>query len=328
VWRTRTSVLASDASVGLLVVDPNRFADSAAWGSAGGPVAAGRALLPRLAAGDAAAATALRRDGVTQRVPVILVGQVPGLDLDTGSTVTVDTLNEPVPLVVAGRVDAFPGAGTGQPTFVVPSDSFFASQRNDDPRLRPRPGTPRNRPVEFETDLWSASAAGAAETLARHAQPPDLVGTLAEVRSQPVYVAAQQARRYQIALGAVFGAVGAAAVALAAIRLARRSPAADRMLAWSGVGRHAPGRARGLEAALVLVLSGILAGAALWALRPLASILLEPGDAHTPQAVLVVPGSALLAGLVWVVLGAVGAVVGMTLASGSQSAVEVLRGED
>ena len=41
---------------------------------------------------------------------------------------------------------------------------------------------------------------------------------------------AEQARRYQIGLGLVFGTVGLAAVALGAVRLARRSPAADRML--------------------------------------------------------------------------------------------------
>ena len=81
-------------------------------------------------------------------------------------------------------------------------------------------------------------------------------------------------------------------MALAAVRLARRSPAADRMLAWTGAGRHAPGRARALEVAVVLALSCALAALALLALRPLAHLLLEPGDGRTPEAVLALPGSA------------------------------------
>jgi hypothetical protein len=157
---------------------------------------------------------------------------------------------------------------------------------------------------------------------------PDLTATLAQERATPVYVAAFQARRYQIALGLVFGLVGVAAVALAAVRLARRSPASDRMLAWTGAGRDAPGRARGLEVAAVLTLSCGLAALALLALRPLAHLLLEPGDGRTPPAVLVVPGSALLAAAAWLAVAALAAVAGMVLAASSQSTVEVLRGED
>jgi hypothetical protein len=250
------------------------------------------------------------------------------LDLEVGSTVTVDTLNDPVRLEVHGLLDAFPGAGSGQPTFVVPADSFFASQFNNDPRLRPSAGTARNRPVEFQTYLWSDSGTAAATTLAAHDITPELTGTLAQERATPVYVAAVQARRYQVALGLVFGAVGLAAVALAAVRLARRSPAADRMLAWTGAGRHAPARARALEVAVVLALSCALSALALLALRPLAHLLLEPGDGRTPQAVLDLPGSVLLAAGVWLVLAALAAVTGMLLAASSQSTVEVLRGED
>ena len=200
----------SEEGVNLLIVDPARFASAAAWGSPGGPVAAGRALLPGLAADDAATAAAIRRDGVSSPVPVLLVGAVGDLDLAVGSQITIDTLNDPVRLEVRGLLDAFPGAGTGPPTLVVPADSFFASQFNNDPRLRPAPGTPRNRPVEFQTYLWSDSAAAAAETLASHGVTPDLTATLAQERATPVYVAAAQARRYQIALGLVFGAVGVA----------------------------------------------------------------------------------------------------------------------
>ncbi len=328
VWRTSTSVATSEEGVNLLIVDPARFDASAAWGSPGGPVAAGRALLPRLAAADAATAAAIRRNGVGSPVPVLLVGAVGDLELGVGSTVTVDTLNDSVRLEVRGILDAFPGAGTGPPTFVVPADSFFASQFNNDPRLRPGPRTPRNRPVEFQTFLWSDSAVGAAETLAAHALTPQLTATLAQERATPVYVAATQARRHQIALGLVFGLVGVAAIALAAVRLARRSPAADRMLAWTGAGRHAPGRARAVEVAVVLGLSGALSALGLLALRPLAHLLLEPGDGRTPPAALVIPGSVLLAATVWLAVAALAAAAGMALAASSQSTVEVLRGED
>jgi len=328
VWRTSTSVATSEESVNLLIVDPASFPSAAAWGTPGGPVAAGRALLPGLAADDAATAAAIRRNGVSAPVPVLLVGEVGDLDLAVGSQVTVDTLNDPVRLEVRGVLDAFPGAGTGPPTLVVPADSFFASQFNNDPRLRPRPGTPRNVPIEFQTYLWSGSATAAAETLASHGVTPDLTATVAQERATPVYVAAAQARRYQIALGLVFGVVGVAAVALAAVRLARRSPAADRMVAWTGAGRHAPGRARGLEVAVVLALSCALSALALLALRPLAHLLLEPGDGRTPEAVLVIPGSAVLAAAGWLAVAALAAVAGMVVAASSQSTVEVLRGED
>jgi hypothetical protein len=328
VWRTHTSVATSDEGVNLLVVDPERFAASAAWGSPGGPVAAGRSALPALAADDAATASTIRQNGLPAPVPVLLVGAVGDLDLGVGSTITIDTLNDPVRLEVRGTLDGFPGAGTGQATVVVPADSFFASQFNNDPRLRPRPGTPRNRPVEFQTSLWSSSTVGAVGTLAAHGVTPDLTGTLAQERTTPVYVAADQARRYQIALGLVFGVVGVAAVALAAVRLARRSPAADRMLAWTGAGRHAPARARGLEVAVVLALSGALSVLSLLALRPLAHLLLEPGDGRTPLAVLVMPGSALLAATAWLTAAALAAAAGLAVATSSQSTVEVLRGED
>jgi len=328
VWRTSTSVSTSEDSVNLLIVDAARIATAAAWGSATGPVATGRALLPGLAADDAATAAVIRRDGLASPVPVLLVGTVGELDLTVGSAVTIDTLNDAVRLEVRGILDAFPGAGSGAPTFVVPADSFFASQLNNDPRLRPRPGTPRNRPVEFQTYLWSSSSTRAAATLAAHAVPPELTATIAKERATAVYVAGDQARRYQTALGMVFGVVGVAAVALAAVRLARRSPAADRMLALAGAGRHAPGRARGLEIAVVLALSCVLSALSLLALRPLAHLLLEPGDGRVPTAELVVPGSAVLAAAVWLTVAALAAVAGMVLASSSQSTVEVLRGED
>ena len=328
VWRATTSVATSEDGVNLLVVDPARFASSAAWGSPDGPVAEGRALLPALAADDAAAAAYLRRNGVGSPVPVLLVGTVGDLELEVGSTLTVDTLNDPVRLEVRGLLDAFPGAGGGAPTFVLPADSFFAAQLNNDPRLRPAPGTPRNRPVDFQTYLWSDSATGAAKTLAAHNITADLIGTLAQERATPVYVAAAQARRYQIALGLVFGAVGLAAVALAAVRLARRSPAADRMLAWTGVGRHAPARARVLELTVLLALGCALSALALLALRPLAHLLLEPGDGRAPEAVLALPGSVLLAAAGWLALAALAALAGMLIAASSQSTVEVLRGED
>jgi hypothetical protein len=100
------------------------------------------------------------------------------------------------------------------------------------------------------------------------------------------------------------------------------------MLAWTGAGRHAPGRARGLEIAVVLGLTCALSALSLLALRPLAHLLLEPGDGRAPQAVLVVPGSALLAAAAWLAVAALAAVAGMVLAVSSQSTVEVLRGED
>lgn len=328
VWRTRTGIATGDVNVNLLVIDPASFAAAAAWGSADGPVSEGRALLPSLADEDAEVAATTRRQGISSTVPAILVGTVGTLDLEVGSTVTVDTLNLPVRVGVRDVLTTFPGAGSRQSTLVVPADSFFASQLNEDPRLRPAPSTPRNRPIEFQTELWSTSGADAATTLSARGLQTDVVGSLDRERATPVYVASVQARRYQIALGSVFGAVGAAAVVLGAIRLARRSPAADRMLAWTGTGTNAPARARLLEVAVVLALSSGLAGAAMVSLRPLASTLLEPGDDRSPPVTLVIPGVALATAAAWLIVSAAVAALGLALAGRAQPAVEVLRGED
>ena len=167
------------------------------------------------------------------------------------------------------------------------------------------------------------------QTLASHAIDAQPIGTLAALRATPVYVAAEQARRYQIALGLVFGVVGLAAVALAAVRLARRSPAADRMLAWTGAGLRTPARARVLEVTVVLAVSAVLASVALLALRPMAHILLEPGDGRTPAAALLLPGSALLAGAIWLLVAAARPPSSAWhWPARAQSTVEVLRGED
>lgn len=328
VWRTRTGVATGDVDVNLLVIDPATFAAAAAWGSVDGPVSAGRALLPSLAGEDAEAAATTRRQGVASTVPAILVGTVGTLDLEVGSAVTVDTLNLPVPVGVRSVLSTFPGTGSHQSTLVVPADSFFASQLNEDPRLRPAASTPRNRPVEFQTELWSTSGAAATTTLTARGLQADVVGLLDRERAIPVYVASVQARRYQIALGSVFGAVGAAAVVLGAIRLARRSPAADRMLAWTGTGSNAPAHARLLEVAVVLTLSAGLAGVAMVSLGPLASTLLEPGDDRSPPVTLLVPAVALAAAAAWLIVSAAVAALGLALAGRAQPAVEVLRGED
>jgi hypothetical protein len=155
-----------------------------------------------------------------------------------------------------------------------------------------------------------------------------VVGTLDRERSTPVYDASVQARRYQIALGAVFGAVGAAAVVLGAVRLARQSPAADRMLAWTGTGRHSPARARLIEVAVVVALSGALAGVAVVALRPLADVLLEPGDGRSPPVTLTIPATAWASAGVWLLGSVAAAGLAMALAGRAHPAVEVLRGED
>ena len=328
VWRTRTGVATGDVNVSVLIVDPVSFAAAAAWGSAGGPLSVGRSLLPALAGADAVAAEKTRRQGASPGVPALLVGELGNLDLGAGSKVTIDTLNLPVPVVVSSTLATFPGAGSGQATLVVAADSFFASQLNEDPRLRPAPSTPRNRPIEFQTELWSTNGADATATLATHGLPPDVIATLDRERSTPVYVASVQARAYQIALGAVFGGVGAAAVVLGAVRLARQAPAATLLLAWSGAGRRSPARARLLEVAVMVGLSVVLAGTAVLALRPLAKALLEPGDGRSPPVTLLIPAAALASAGMWLVLTMGAAAASMMVAGRTRPAVEVLRGED
>jgi len=79
---------------------------------------------------------------------------------------------------------------------------------------------------------------------------------------------------------------------------------------------------------VVLVLTAGLAVLGLLALRPLAPILLEPGDGLAPEAVLRLPLPALVAGGAWLLVAGLASAAGMALAAGSQPAVEVLRGED
>ncbi|WP_377641594.1 hypothetical protein [Oryzobacter terrae] len=325
-WRARTTIATTGESVELLLVDPSTFAAAAAWGSEGGPLARARSLLPELARLDAESAAATRRNGVGAEVPAMLVGSVGDLGLEVGSTLAVDTLHLTVRLAVRQSAAAFPSVRTG--TLVVPADAFFATQLNEDPRLRPGVRTPRNRPVEFQSDLWSSSVDAAAATLTARGLSANVIASVAEARSSPEYVAAEQARRYQVALGAVFAALGAAAVALGAVRLARRAPAADRMLAWAGAGRRATARARALETAVVLVLSTALGALALALVRPAGGVLIDPGDGFGPPAVLVLPTAALLVGIAWLVATGVAAALAMRLAASSRSAVEVLRGED
>lgn len=325
-WTTQTTVATSDVSVRLLIVDPAGFGSSAVWGTEGGPVDEGRAILPDLAASGAESAATTRRNLVGAAVPAVLVGPLGDLDLAVGDAVTVDTLSASVRLEVRHVLTTFPGSPPG--TLVVPSDAFFATQLNDDPRLRPTASTRRNRPVEFQTYLWSSNEEAARATLTRFGLRPSVVTTLAGARATPSYVAATQARRYQVALGVVFGCLGAAAVVLGAVRLARRSPAADLMLAWAGAGRRSPAVARAAETAVVLALGAGLAVVALLVLRPAGAVLLEPGDGIAPAATLGLPPVALVAGLVWLVVTAVSAAVGMRLASAASSPVEVLRGED
>ena len=330
VWRASTTVATSEDGVNLLIVDPARFASAAAWGSPDGPVAAGRALLPALAADDAAATADLRRNGLSSPVPVLLVGE----------------RGRPRPRGRVGRHGRHaqrPRAARGaRPPRRLPGRRHRAAHLRRAgrqllrlpvqqrpaaaPGLRARHATARSssRPTCGPT-----RGLGAAETLAAHGITPDLIGTLAQERATPVYVAAAQARRYQIALGLVFGAVGLAAVALAAVRLARRSPAADRMLAWTGAGRHAPapgpgaGGRRRARAELRPVGAGPAGAAAARPPAPRAGRRAHPGGRPRPPGVGAAGRGRLARGG-----GRSRPLAGMVLAASSQSTVEVLRGED
>ena len=321
VWRGRADLATTQGALDVLAVDPASFAAAADWGSPGGALQPARSALGDLQREEAA------RDSSYDAVPGILVGQVGDLDLDAGQTITLQTLHLPASVRISSQLEAFPGAGS-IPTLVVPADAYFGTQLNDDPRLRPAPGGIRNVVLEYTADLWSSSPSAAAATLAQHDVEPDLVGDLSAAKANPVYVAAEQSARYQVALGLFFGALALATLVLGAVRLTRRAPAADRMLGLAGAGVRAPAVARVLETVVVLALAAGLAVLGLLALRPLASILLEPGDARVPAAALRVPDTVLLLAGGWAVLALVAAALSMALATSSQPTVEVLRGSD
>lgn len=178
-------------------------------------------------------------------------------------------------------------------------------------------------------ELWSDRAAAAVETLARHDVPQRSLPGIAQLQVEPLYVAGLQSRRFQVALGVLFALLGLLAATAAAMQRARRTPAADVMVSWSGGTRGRTARqARDVEVVAGLVLTALLAWVAVQALRPLAPLLVDPGDGRPPASDFTQPLSLLVLALGWLVVTLLAALAGGRLAGRTTTDVEALRGED
>jgi hypothetical protein len=332
VWHGDASLAASEVRLRLLVIDPYTFARAADWGSTTGAVRRGRALLPQLAtrADDVAAQV---RAGETPAVPALLVGDPDDERVAAIAAIgVIETGRLRLTVDVQQTLTGFPGSGSGTPLLVLPEDPTFALAGNDDPRLRPPLGSgglvDRFLPGVFP-ELWSDRAEAAVETLARHDVPQRSLPGIAQLQVEPLYVAGLQSRRFQVALGVLFALLGLLAATAAAMQRARRTPAADVMVSWSGGTRGRTARqARDVEVVAGLVLTALLAWVAVQALRPLAPLLVDPGDGRPPASDFTQPLSLLVLALGWLVVTLLAALAGGRLAGRTTTDVEALRGED
>jgi putative ABC transport system permease protein len=281
VWRARVSVPPDLGNVDLLVIDPERFADVAAWG-VGPELASARGAVRRLATADAATSSRQRAGEHGVPVPAIAVGDV---GVDVGEQASVETTSGRIPVDVQARQDAFPGHQGALGLVVVPADTFFQSLGAQDPRLRPPDGSPRfdSAPVDFYPSLWTSGGVGQLRAVTQSAGVElKETSTLARVTQQPQLVAARRALGPQLALGAMVGLAAALVLVMYADRRARTGQAADVLLARMGLGRRGVLRSRAGELALVAglgLLGGVLGGALL---MPFGARLLDPGAGQAP----------------------------------------------
>lgn len=257
VWRTLASIDGQFGYRDVVGVDPVRFAEIADWG-AGQDLASSRALLDLVmpsryvSGGD---------------VPVISVGDT---GMGTGDEVAVSGLDWRQSMRVVATTDAFPGLGR-RPMLITAASSLFDTWGRNDPRLAPPTTDIPPRPA-VETWLWSPQPVDdvVSALQARHVR---VVATTsrAALAADPGLGAAQRTEGYQLALAAYVVVAAIVVLVATARRSARRSRAADAMLARVGVGR------RGLLAAYAVEV-GWLALAALAAavLAALAMVPLGP----------------------------------------------------
>jgi hypothetical protein len=324
VWRGQVTVPPEYGNLDLLVIDPQRFAEVASWGT-GPELAQAQGRLGALADADARAATALRAGQRDGSIPALGIGEVLQRP---GDGAAVSTFSGDVPITVIDVLPAFPGAAGRLPTVVVPADSFFTFLGQADPRVRPPPDSARfsRGPVEYSPFLWSATNLPA---LQRILEPlgvePGITTIAATAEQQPDLVAARSSTGYLVALGLCVAGLAILGLAMFAERAATRARAADLLLARMGMGRGGTGRARALELGGLALIALLLAGIGVGVILPLGARLLDPGGGIAPAFVLrldrVGPVAAVLAALAGLLLALFVSRSGST----SGSSGEVLR---
>ena len=262
-WRELVTVPGTFGYHDLLIADPDRLSQLAAWGSGEGALVPAQDALRALADADA-------RGAVTP-IPVIAVGTT---DLAVGDVVEVDAHSWNEQAKVVAVLPAFPGA-RGRPMLVATEKAVLPTKARWDPRLAPSTENIPPRPY-VETWIWSTrDAASLTGELAAAGAPVQEVHTLEQASTNPSLVAARTTLPYQGAL-AVFLAFLAIVMAVVHGRRSRdRNRASDVMLARSGLGPHGLATARRTELLLLVLTSIVAAVLAVLAVVPLGPLLLD-----------------------------------------------------
>jgi putative ABC transport system permease protein len=118
------------------------------------------------------------------------------------------------------------------------------------------------------------------------------MSTVDEYRQEPLYVAADQSRSYELAVAVYLALLAVVALGLHADRTAVAARPGDLMLARVGVGRAriVGARAAELVTLVVVALAGGFAGLA--GLAPMAGRLLDPNPGQVPALRFAVPPAA------------------------------------
>ena len=335
VWRDELYLGGDERTSDLIVVDTATFADAAAWGAEGGPLAAGRAMLPELARQEAEVAPAVARQWAVEQaaaaagvdpqrelgvpVPVLLAGDSHGYAVGEEAVLT-DRGARSVRAVVVGTVPIFPGQGR-RSAIVVGSEAYLPL-REVDPRTTP---VDPLRQLEEKAVLWSSRPDEAVVAdLAALGVDGEAV-TRAGVAARSDFAVAALLRDYQVGLALAVALVAVLALCLAAQRSAARARSTGVLLARAGLGRRGPLAALLLESAALVTVGLGLALLAVVGLQPLSPRLLDPAPWFDPALQPVLPASAVLAVVGLAVLAWLAAVATVLVSGRGASDEEVLR---
>ncbi|MFC3737163.1 ABC transporter permease family protein [Paractinoplanes deccanensis] len=300
VWRTDVETPFDSSQKDLLVVDPARFREVAAWGS-GPDLAAARAALATLASKPADESGHPRAIAVGDPA----TDQIDSVRINLGFAVA--------DLTIAARVPAFPGM-QGRPMYVVANDPLLGGLGVDDPRLKPRTRQPNS--LFTQVFLYATSAEHIQRVTAPvNAQPARIDGAPA-LRKEAVYVATARARGYQVAVAGYLALLAVLTLCVYAQRTATIRRPADLMLARVGLGAGRVSRARAVEFALLTLVALGAAVAGVAGLAALGGRLLDDQPGLLPRFAFQIPPAAVLI----TVGAAVVACVLAVLVSGGRSA--------
>ncbi|MFU8874523.1 hypothetical protein [Micromonospora sp. SL4-19] len=306
VWRIDVTNAATFGTHHLLIVDPATIDGTASWGH-GPELAQARRALSRLAAENYDPIVGL---------PAIAVGVA---DVDVGDLVQVEGGPWRERLRVVAAVDVFPRYA-GEPMYVVPAGPAFPTFGPVDPRLKPRDRLSNGLAVR--TELWGTSDRAVDAVLSAHGVQPRQLDTAGQLRRRDIFVAAEQAGGYQVAVGTYLALLAVLALCVHAQRRAAADRPTDLMLARLGFGRSRVLLSRAVEQAAVAAMALLCALLGLLLLTPLAGRLLDVAPDDAPAFRLVVPPTAVVAAALaaLVAAGAATAVSGQRSGRGEEEA--------